>query len=165
MFVSVISAITLSYWLWSLTVFRLQMKKWSLQLHMHLVCIMSVYDKFDSSNEVVVLPNKGKICITLMVICNLHWCAYCSAVYMCITILFISAFCINSTANACCLLICIAVNLTGNVAVGNLSKMLPFVLKDIETQPKRQYLLLHSLKEVGCVVNHDSSVLFVGCVN
>jgi hypothetical protein len=45
--------------------------------------------------------------------------------------------------------------LTGNVAVGNLSKMLPFVLLEIESQPKRQYLLLHSLKEVKhhvCVV-------------
>ena len=38
--------------------------------------------------------------------------------------------------------------ITGNVAVGNLSKMLPFVLQEIEKQPKRQYLLLHSLKEV-----------------
>jgi len=38
---------------------------------------------------------------------------------------------------------------TGNVAVGNLSKMLPFVLHEIEKQPKRQYLLLHSLKEVS----------------
>lgn len=36
----------------------------------------------------------------------------------------------------------------GNVAVGNLSKMLPFVLQEIERQPKRQYLLLHSLKEI-----------------
>lgn len=39
---------------------------------------------------------------------------------------------------------------TGNVAVGNLSKMLPFVLHEIEKQPKRQYLLLHSLKEARC---------------
>ncbi len=36
----------------------------------------------------------------------------------------------------------------GNVSLGNLSDYLPFVLKEIETQPKRQYLLLHSLKEV-----------------
>lgn len=36
----------------------------------------------------------------------------------------------------------------GNVAVGNLQGYLPFILEEIETQPKRQYLLLHSLKEV-----------------
>lgn len=36
----------------------------------------------------------------------------------------------------------------GNVSVGNMPKFLPFVLKEIENQPKRQYLLLHSLKEI-----------------
>ncbi|XP_062521004.1 cullin-associated NEDD8-dissociated protein 1-like isoform X2 [Corticium candelabrum] len=36
----------------------------------------------------------------------------------------------------------------GNVSSGNLSKFLPFILQEIEAQPKRQYLLLHSLKEV-----------------
>ncbi|XP_013401957.1 LOW QUALITY PROTEIN: cullin-associated NEDD8-dissociated protein 1-like [Lingula anatina] len=36
----------------------------------------------------------------------------------------------------------------GSVSVGNLPKYLPFVLKEIEDQPKRQYLLLHSLKEI-----------------
>ncbi|BES92029.1 Cullin-associated NEDD8-dissociated protein [Nesidiocoris tenuis] len=36
----------------------------------------------------------------------------------------------------------------GNIAVGNLKQYLPFVLKEIEAQPKRQYLLLHSLKEI-----------------
>ncbi|KAL7044413.1 hypothetical protein ACKWTF_001908 [Chironomus riparius] len=36
----------------------------------------------------------------------------------------------------------------GAVAVGNLSYYLPFILQEIEAQPKRQYLLLHSLKEV-----------------
>ncbi|XP_046829916.1 cullin-associated NEDD8-dissociated protein 1 isoform X2 [Vespa crabro] len=36
----------------------------------------------------------------------------------------------------------------GNIAVGNLPEYLPFVLKEIEAQPKRQYLLLHSLKEI-----------------
>ncbi|XP_063954997.1 cullin-associated NEDD8-dissociated protein 1-like isoform X1 [Lytechinus pictus] len=36
----------------------------------------------------------------------------------------------------------------GNVSVGNLPKYLPFVLHEIETQQKRQYLLLHSLKEI-----------------
>ncbi|XP_052763076.1 cullin-associated NEDD8-dissociated protein 1-like [Mya arenaria] len=36
----------------------------------------------------------------------------------------------------------------GNVSVGNLTRFLPFVLREIESQPKRQYLLLHSLKEI-----------------
>lgn len=36
----------------------------------------------------------------------------------------------------------------GNVAVGNLPEYLLFILSAIEKQPKRQYLLLHSLKEV-----------------
>lgn len=36
----------------------------------------------------------------------------------------------------------------GNIAVGNLPEYLPFILQEIESQPKRQYLLLHSLKEV-----------------
>ena len=37
----------------------------------------------------------------------------------------------------------------GNISLGNLKEYLPFVLNEIETQPKRQYLLLHSLKEVN----------------
>lgn len=36
----------------------------------------------------------------------------------------------------------------GSVAVGNLQAYLPFVLQEIEAQPRRQYLLLHSLKEI-----------------
>lgn len=36
----------------------------------------------------------------------------------------------------------------GSVAVGNLPEFLPFILTEIEAQPKRQYLLLHSLREV-----------------
>uniref|UniRef100_A0AAR2KJF0 Cullin-associated and neddylation-dissociated 2 (putative) n=1 Tax=Pygocentrus nattereri TaxID=42514 RepID=A0AAR2KJF0_PYGNA len=36
----------------------------------------------------------------------------------------------------------------GNICVGNLEEYLPFLLKEIGGQPKRQYLLLHSLKEV-----------------
>ncbi|NXS64618.1 CAND1 protein, partial [Pandion haliaetus] len=36
----------------------------------------------------------------------------------------------------------------GNISVGNLKDYLPFMLKEIGSQPKRQYLLLHSLKEV-----------------
>lgn len=62
----------------------------------------------------------------------------------------------NQTSSCNCLIIylsyiylfsCISTT-TGNVSVGNLTQYLPFVLKEIETQPKRQYLLLHSLKEV-----------------
>lgn len=36
----------------------------------------------------------------------------------------------------------------GAVAVGNLDYYLPYILNEIENQPKRQYLLLHSLKEL-----------------
>ena len=36
----------------------------------------------------------------------------------------------------------------GNISLGNLKEYLPFVLREIESKPKRQYLLLHSLKEV-----------------
>ncbi|XP_053618217.1 cullin-associated NEDD8-dissociated protein 1 [Plodia interpunctella] len=36
----------------------------------------------------------------------------------------------------------------GSVAVGNLPEFLPFILTEIEAQPKRQYLLLHSLREI-----------------
>lgn len=35
-----------------------------------------------------------------------------------------------------------------DISVGNLTKYLPFVLNEIKTQPKRQYLLLHSLREI-----------------
>nr|XP_046241015.1 cullin-associated NEDD8-dissociated protein 2 isoform X3 [Scatophagus argus] len=36
----------------------------------------------------------------------------------------------------------------GSMAVGSLGDYLPFLLKEISSQPRRQYLLLHSLKEV-----------------
>ncbi|KAM4741849.1 cullin-associated NEDD8-dissociated protein 2 [Anableps anableps] len=36
----------------------------------------------------------------------------------------------------------------GGMAVGSLNEFLPFMLKEISAQPRRQYLLLHSLKEV-----------------
>jgi hypothetical protein len=39
----------------------------------------------------------------------------------------------------------------GNIAIGNLPEYLPFILQEIEAQPKRQYLLLHSLKEVKII--------------
>ena len=37
---------------------------------------------------------------------------------------------------------------TGSVSAGNLKQYLPFILSEIQANPKRQYLLLHSLKEV-----------------
>ncbi|KAJ7999313.1 hypothetical protein DPEC_G00193090 [Dallia pectoralis] len=36
----------------------------------------------------------------------------------------------------------------GNICVGNLEEYLPFMLTEISSQPRRKYLLLHSLKEV-----------------
>lgn len=36
----------------------------------------------------------------------------------------------------------------GSIAVGNLQEYLPFILEEIENRNKRQYLLLHSLKEI-----------------
>lgn len=37
----------------------------------------------------------------------------------------------------------------GNIAVGNLPNYLPFILNQIDNQQKKQYILLHSLKEVS----------------
>lgn len=37
----------------------------------------------------------------------------------------------------------------GSVAIGNLSAFLPALLTEMKQQPKKQYLLLHALKEVG----------------
>ena len=39
-------------------------------------------------------------------------------------------------------------SILGKIAAGNLKLYLPFLLKEIQANPKRQYLLLHSLKEV-----------------
>ena len=36
----------------------------------------------------------------------------------------------------------------GSVSAGNLQEYLPFILSEIEANPRRQYLLLYSLKEV-----------------
>jgi cullin-associated NEDD8-dissociated protein 1 len=36
----------------------------------------------------------------------------------------------------------------GSIAIGNLQQYLPFILTEDEEEPRRQYLLLHSLKEV-----------------
>ncbi|KAE9531930.1 hypothetical protein AGLY_010132 [Aphis glycines] len=36
----------------------------------------------------------------------------------------------------------------GSISIGNLEQYIPFILREIDMQPKRQYLLLHSLKEI-----------------
>lgn len=45
----------------------------------------------------------------------------------------------------------------GNIAVGNLSMYLPFILDQIDNQQKKQYLLLHSLKEVIAKQSFDKA--------
>lgn len=56
----------------------------------------------------------------------------------------------------------------GNVSVGNLPYFLPFVLQEIKNQPKRQYLLLHSLKEVSPITRRlqkcDSAIKLLLCL-
>lgn len=47
----------------------------------------------------------------------------------------------------------------GAVAVGNLNYYLPLILNEIEAQPKRQYLLLHSLKELITSLSQSPSGL------
>lgn len=49
------------------------------------------------------------------------------------------------TLYACCL---VCYMYLGSVSAGNLQRYLPFILSEIQANPKRQYLLLHSLKEV-----------------
>ncbi|NWR56784.1 CAND1 protein, partial [Bucorvus abyssinicus] len=49
----------------------------------------------------------------------------------------------------------------GNISVGNLKEYLPFMLKEIGSQPKRQYLLLHSLKEVISCAPADGLMPYV----
>uniref|UniRef100_A0A9J8CJ69 Cullin-associated and neddylation-dissociated 2 (putative) n=1 Tax=Cyprinus carpio carpio TaxID=630221 RepID=A0A9J8CJ69_CYPCA len=44
----------------------------------------------------------------------------------------------------------------GNICVANLGEYLPFMLKEIGSQPKRQYLLLHSLKEMISALSAES---------
>ena len=51
----------------------------------------------------------------------------------------------------------------GNISLGNLKEYLPFVLNEIENQPKRQYLLLHSLKEIiSAQSTSDSGIKVLG---
>lgn len=47
----------------------------------------------------------------------------------------------------------------GAVAVGNVNFYLPYILNEIEAQPKRQYLLLHSLKELITSLSQSQSGL------
>ena len=49
----------------------------------------------------------------------------------------------------------------GNVAVGNVEKFLPSVLKEIKDTPKKQYLLMHSLEEVSSQIFYFSLFLLV----
>ncbi|KAK6318703.1 hypothetical protein J4Q44_G00099140 [Coregonus suidteri] len=49
----------------------------------------------------------------------------------------------------------------GNICVGNLEEYLPFMLKEIGSQPKRRYLLLHSLKEVISACSAESLMAHV----
>lgn len=49
----------------------------------------------------------------------------------------------------------------GNIAVGNLSKYLPFILDQIDNQQKKQYLLLHSLKEVSFLLKSLISLIYM----
>lgn len=53
----------------------------------------------------------------------------------------------------------------GSISIGNLEQYLPFILREIDMQPKRQYLLLHSLKEVIniCLISYIKVVLFTYC--
>ncbi|KAJ8986273.1 hypothetical protein NQ317_009983 [Molorchus minor] len=44
----------------------------------------------------------------------------------------------------------------GSICIGNLQQYLPFILKESQDQPKRQYLLLHSLKEVITCLSHSA---------
>ena len=47
----------------------------------------------------------------------------------------------------------------GSVSVGNVKAYLPFVLQEIETRSKRQYLLLHSLKEIITCQSIDANMV------
>lgn len=100
-----------------------------------------ILDSFSSHNEEVKaaasyalgksfssIAYQGKLTLTSLIVFTVFECKYTSLTC--------------KTVHHNCLFI------AGNVSVGNLPKFLPFVLKEIENQPKRQYLLLHSLKEV-----------------
>ncbi|OQR70115.1 cullin-associated NEDD8-dissociated protein 1-like, partial [Tropilaelaps mercedesae] len=47
----------------------------------------------------------------------------------------------------------------GSVAVGNLQEYLPFILSEVDDHPKKQYLLLHALKEtISCQSGNAAAV-------
>jgi hypothetical protein len=48
----------------------------------------------------------------------------------------------------------------GSIAIGNLQQYLPFILTEDEEEPRRQYLLLHSLKEVS-VIKKNLLIVFL----
>ncbi|CAG8713860.1 14860_t:CDS:10, partial [Acaulospora morrowiae] len=50
----------------------------------------------------------------------------------------------------------------GNVSAGNVSKYLPIVIKEITTDPKKRYLLLHSLKEIISRYSNEDGVKALG---
>lgn len=45
----------------------------------------------------------------------------------------------------------------GHITIGNMNAYLPFILKEIESNTKRQYLLLHSLKEIITCQSTDAA--------
>lgn len=55
----------------------------------------------------------------------------------------------------------------GHLSCGNLQEYLPFVLAEIEANPKRQYLLLHSLREIISIQSksEDGVKVLLGFVN
>ncbi|CAL4060788.1 unnamed protein product, partial [Meganyctiphanes norvegica] len=55
----------------------------------------------------------------------------------------------------------------GHLSCGNLQEYLPFVLSEIEANPKRQYLLLHSLREIISIQSksEDGVKVLLGFVN
>ncbi|RHZ77030.1 hypothetical protein Glove_186g52 [Diversispora epigaea] len=50
----------------------------------------------------------------------------------------------------------------GNVSSGNVSKYLPIVIKEITSDPKKRYLLLHSLKEIISRYSNEDGVKALG---
>jgi len=49
----------------------------------------------------------------------------------------------------------------GSISIGNLEQYIPFILREIDMQPKRQYLLLHSLKEVIITLKYNIYFLII----
>lgn len=49
----------------------------------------------------------------------------------------------------------------GSISIGNLEQYIPFILREIDMQPKRQYLLLHSLKEVISTLKYNFYFLII----